>query len=231
MAVAVEALEAIARVRQADAAVQPRARARVQSDAVVPHLEPELVRLAARRDLHDARAAARRDAVLDRVLDERLQDQPRHLGVERVGIDLVTRPSADPGNASARSRGTSARNSSSSCSGTRAGARPIEREPQQIAEPADHPVGELRLRVHQRRDGVQRVEQKCGWSSACERPQPRVGELRLELRGFMRACLRLAVVRRARGSDRRWPSMSSAPSRCSSGTCAGRTLASCNDGS
>ena len=43
---------------------------------------------ALRRDLHEAGARLRRDAVLDGVLDERLQDQARHLGVERLRVDV-----------------------------------------------------------------------------------------------------------------------------------------------
>ena len=38
-------------------------------------------------------------------------------------------------------------------------ARSRERHPEQVAQPADHPVGRFRL-VHQRRDRVQRVEEE-----------------------------------------------------------------------
>ena len=84
----VEALEPIARVREANAAAQARARAGAQPNPVVADFDPEIVALPARRNLHEPRPRLRRHAMLDRVLDERLQNQARHFGVERVGIDV-----------------------------------------------------------------------------------------------------------------------------------------------
>ena len=135
--------------------------------------------------------------MLDRVLDERLQDQPRHFGVERLGIDLELDRQAilearlldlevllqelqlllqrDAG---------------------RAGA--IERQAQQIAQAADHAIGGVGIRVHERRDRVQRVEQEMRLQLGLERAQPRLDQTRFELRLLDRARLRLADVVRAR---------------------------------
>ena len=73
--------------------------------------------------------------------------------------------------------------------------RLIERQSQEIAETADHPVRDLRLRVHQGGDGVERVEQKVRVKLRLQRPQPSVGQLRLQLQGVHRARLRLSVIR------------------------------------
>ena len=73
---AVQAFEAGTGVRQADARVQARACVPVEADAVVAHFDPEPLVTDAGGDLDQSAAAARRHAVLDRVLDERLQNQP-----------------------------------------------------------------------------------------------------------------------------------------------------------
>ena len=74
-------------------------------------------------------------------------------------------------------------------------ARLIERQSQEIAETADHPVRDLRLRVHQGGDGVERVEKEMRVELRLQRPQPSVGQLRLQLQGVHRARLRFPVIR------------------------------------
>ena len=108
MAVAVEALEPSARVREADAAAQPRACARVQPDAVVPDFEPERVVFAP--DAICTCPGPLRGAMpcLIAFSTSGCRIRRGHFGVERLGIDLELRPSDDPGSASVRSRDTSA---------------------------------------------------------------------------------------------------------------------------
>ena len=54
-----------------------------------------------------------------------------------------------------------------------------------------HLVGGLHVAVHQRRDRVERVEEKVGMQLPLQRLQLRFGELRVEPRGLERALLRL----------------------------------------
>ena len=76
----------------------------------------------------------------------------------------------------------------------------VERQAQQVAQPRQHGVGGLDVAVHQRRDGVERVEQEVRVQLALQRLQLRFGEPRLELRRRDGALLRLAVIVAARGS-------------------------------
>src|SRR5262245_749287 len=97
--------------------------------------------------------------MLDRVLHERLEDQSRNLGVERVGIDVVI--DREP---VLKSRLFDLeilleeleflvkRNAR--------GARTRERNPKKIAQATDHSVRRLGLGVDQGRDSVERVEQE-----------------------------------------------------------------------
>ena len=78
---------------EADAGAQRAQRADLQAAAVVADLHPQtLVAVAVPReagaDVHVIAAVPAGDAVLDRVLDDRLQDHPRHFAVERIGIDV-----------------------------------------------------------------------------------------------------------------------------------------------
>ena len=96
------------------------------------------------------------------------------------------------------------RNSSSSCSETRGRAGSIEREAQEIAQAADHAIGAVRIRVHERRDGVQRVEEEMWLQLGFERAQPRLDQAGFELRFLDRARLRLlAVMQRVAQSQHR----------------------------
>ena len=57
-----------------------------------------------------------------------------------------------------------------------------QREAQQVAEPRQHRVGGVDVAVHQRRDGVQRVEQEMRLQLPLQRLQLRLDQPRLELR-------------------------------------------------
>ncbi len=190
---AVQALQAIARVREADAAPQLGARAGAEADAVVADLDPQLVAVAARADLHQPVAGLRRHPMLDRVLHQRLQDQPRHFGVERLRVDVEAhrQPILEPRLLDLEIFLQELQLLLQRHAG-RAGS--IERDAQQIAQPADHPIGGVGVGVDERRDRVQRVEQEMRVQLGLERPQPRFDQSRLELRCLQRPPLRFAVV-------------------------------------
>ena len=72
--------------------------------------------------------------------------------------------------------------------------RRLERQPQQIAQLREHAFGSGHIAVHQRRDRVQRVEEKVRVQLMLQRLELRFDEPRLELRLAQRALLSLAVV-------------------------------------
>src|SRR5262249_24604879 len=84
---AVETVEARAGIRQAHSGPEAFPRPHLEAAAVVADLHPETLADTPRADVNVVAAVPARDAVLDRVLDERLQDHPRHFAVERVGFD------------------------------------------------------------------------------------------------------------------------------------------------
>ena len=179
---AVQALEPIARVREPDAAAQARARAGAQADAVVADFDPELLALPARRNLHESRAGLRRHAVLDRILDERLQNQPRHFGVERLGIDVEPDRQAIL-EARLLDLEVLLQELQLLLQRDARRARAVERQAEQIAQAADHAIGAVGIGVHERRDRVQRVEEKVRLQLGLERAQPGLR------RGWSRAAL------------------------------------------
>ena len=61
-----------------------------QTEAVVTDLDPEFVVLLPRADVDVAGTGLLRDAVLDRVLDQRLQEQRGQQRVERLRLDVET---------------------------------------------------------------------------------------------------------------------------------------------
>ncbi len=70
----------------------------------------------------------------------------------------------------------------------------VERDAKQIAQPRQHLIGGFHVAVHQRRDRVERVEEKVGMQLPLQRLQLRLGKLRVEPRRLERALLRLAVI-------------------------------------
>ena len=82
-------LQAGACRRHADTLVQCRQRIFRQADAVVSDLDPQLFVVVTCGDVDVACAGLPGDAVLDRVLDQRLQQQRRYQRIERLGLDVV----------------------------------------------------------------------------------------------------------------------------------------------
>ena len=72
-------------------------------------------------------------------------------------------------------------------------AAAIEGDAQQIAQAADHAIGRLGIAVHERRDRVQRVEEEVRVQLRLQRLQPRLDDLRFELRRAHLPLLRLVV--------------------------------------
>ncbi len=70
--------------RKADAGAPD---SREEPRAAVPHFDGQRSILTNRAHVHVSHAALAVDAVLDRVLDDRLQDHGRHEPVERIGRD------------------------------------------------------------------------------------------------------------------------------------------------
>ena len=71
----------------------------------------------------------------------------------------------------------------------------VESIAQQLAQARDHPSHATRVALDQRRNRVQRVEQKMGIELRVEGRQLRFSELRLELRGFCLQNCRLVFAR------------------------------------
>src|ERR1051326_8029851 len=106
-----------------------------------------------------AAGGARRDAVADGVFDQRLQYEVGHEQVERAGLDGAAHfePLAE---AHLLDFEVFIEVLHLAFQRDLLNAGTIEGEPQKIAEPRDHAVGALHITIHERGDGVQRVEEK-----------------------------------------------------------------------
>ncbi len=188
---AIEAIDPRSRIRQADAFTplpvlrQPR--------PIVPDAQPERVAVGLRLDRQCARTHQRLEAVANRVLDERLQDQRRHHHVQGGRVDpiLDAQPIAEVHLLDVEIR-----------------AQILEllgqldflhadlaqRDAEQIAEPLDHRVRLLRIAMDERRDRVQRVEQEMRMQLLLQRLQLRFHQPRLEPRRPHLARAGLSVV-------------------------------------
>ena len=109
--------------------------------------------------------------MLDGVLDERLENQPRHVGVERLRIDveLHGQPILE---ANLFDLEVLLQELQFLFQRDAGGAGAIEGEAEQIAEPADHAIRRFGIRVHERRDRVERVEQEVRVELRFERLEP-----------------------------------------------------------
>src|SRR5689334_10321147 len=82
------------------------------------------------------------------------------------------------------------------------GANAIEREAKQIAEPGEHGVGRVRIAMNQRRNRVQRVEEKVRVQLSLQRLQTGFCQARFEMRGRQCTLSGLAaIVHRVTESD------------------------------
>ena len=117
----------------------------------------------------------------DRILDQRLQDQRRHQGVEGGGVDPVfdsqARAEVDLLDVEVRPHVFQLLGHLHFL-----GADFPQRDAQQVAQPLDHQVGLVRVAMHERGDGVQRVEQKMRMQLMVQRLQLGFDEPRLQPR-------------------------------------------------
>ena len=95
MPISIELLQARARVRETDVG---RGRGDVAARAGVAHFELEHVAAPRSSHFHAPGMGRRLDAVPDRILDQRLQHEPRDERVARgrIGLDAGGKPLAEP---------------------------------------------------------------------------------------------------------------------------------------
>src|SRR5690242_17188260 len=117
--------------------------------------------------------------MLDRVLDQRLKDQSRNLGIHRSWIDLIVnrQPILKP---CLLDFEILLQKLQFLLKRHARGIRSRERDAEQVGEATDHSIGGVWLRVNQRGNCVQRVEQKVRVELRLERLQSRFGQSRLE---------------------------------------------------
>ena len=152
--------------------------------------------------------------MLDRVLDERLQQEVGQQRIERLGLDVEPH---DQSIGESRLLDLEVLREEIELRLQRAFvlAEVLERHAQQIAEAHQRAIGGVDVAVHQRRNGVQRVEQEVRLQLMLERRHLRFDELGFELRGRAARGRATRGNRARRGSGPRWPSRSSSPSRSS----------------
>src|SRR5262245_24423411 len=156
---AVKLIQPRAGVAQSDALFDLRAPGVRQSRAVVADLKLEFVLFESGGNLDQTRRRVWRDSVTDGVFDQRLQNQIGHARVERLRLDihLHLQPIAEP-----RLFDLQVAFEKFQFLSQRRLLRAdiLQRQSQQIAEPRDHPLGAFHVAAHQRRDGVERVEEE-----------------------------------------------------------------------
>jgi hypothetical protein len=159
-----------------------------QAHAVVGHAEHQAVaavRATLTRRAHGQRhgPALGSEPVLEGVLDERLEQEPRHLGVAERVRDVerrrqaVTEPDLLDGQVQLEHV---------ALLGEGPGRRfaRLQRAAEQLGELHHHRVGPGRVGPHHPGDGVEGVEQEVRPELHAQRLEPRLAELRREARGF-----------------------------------------------
>jgi len=121
-----------------------------------------------------------RDAVFDRVFDQGLQQQGRHEHVARVGVDVEADDEAI-GKAHTLDVEVLAEELELGVERHFLLAEPLEGQAKEVAEAHQRAVGCVNIAVHERRDGVQRVEEKVRVQLLLERFELRFHELRFQL--------------------------------------------------
>src|SRR5262249_15368817 len=153
-----------------DALVDLRALGLRQTGAVVADLKLEFVLVSSGGNLYQPGGRVWRYAVPDGVFDQRLQDQIGHASVARLRLDLHL--PLQPGAKSSLFNLQLAVEKFQLLSKRRfLRAGIFQRQSQQIAQQGDHPLGRFDVAAHQRRDGVQRVEEEVGAQLHFERLQ------------------------------------------------------------
>src|SRR5688572_13018270 len=178
----VQVIESRPGIREPDAAVEVGQPGGRQADAVVLHVEFEQGAVAAGAHGDLPRRGPGTNAVLDGVFDERLQQKVGDQRVQRLGLDVEyhRQTIAEP-----RLFDFQVLREEIELLLQRhfLHAHALQRHAEQIAQPRDHRVGGVDIAMHQRRNGVQRVEQKVRLHLALQGMQPRFNEPRFKLHG------------------------------------------------
>ncbi len=190
--VAVQMREALASARESDAFLVAGA----QSAAVVAGRRSAACRHRGARRCAIEPCAEVAEAVAERVLDERLEEQIRHACVARLGFDVDgdAQPVAE---AEGHDLEVALQEVELRLERHFLRADVLERHAEQIAQRRDHRIGAADVLVHERRDRVQRVEEEVRLQLHAQHVELRLRETRLELRRAERA------VASRRGSRRR----------------------------
>ena len=165
---------------KADAATL-RGAAAVHADPIVANRDAQHAVLFGRRDRDRAAGLERRDAVPDRVFDERLQQQVGHERTTRLGrrldgeTEAILKANAFEVQILLRERQLLVQADFLRRLGRK-------RSPQQIAQLSDHPFREAWIVAHERRDGVQGIEQKVRSQAGFDVRELRAREIHLEAR-------------------------------------------------
>ena len=192
MLAAVELFEPGADVGQPDAPPGPDLVVPIHAPAIVPYfqLQEAIVRSTGSGDLHPPWLDARRDAMADGVLHQRLQDQMGHACIQRLWRDVHhdRQPVLQ-----ARLLDLEVGLEKGELLAQRHLLRllVLEGGAQEVAEAGDHSPGGLRFGGDERRDRVQRVEEEVRLQLHLERLQPRLGEAPRQL---LRCLLALAIA-------------------------------------
>ncbi len=150
----VDHAQTIAAVREADAAARLCA-----ERARVGHADVQLAGVTERLDADENGPAALLDAVFERVLDERLEDQRRHRGLPRLLGDVPLDAGAID-ESLAHDVGVEAQQVQFLAQRRLRRAVRLQVRPQQVREAHEQAIGTRDVHLHQRGDRVQRVEQE-----------------------------------------------------------------------
>ncbi len=181
------------RRRDAEPLLQGSQRVLRQSHPIVANLNSEHVVVAPRGDVDVPQPRLPGDAVLDRVLDERLEQQRRHQGLERLPLDVVPDDEA-VGKPCPFDVEVLAKEVELGVQRHFLLAETLQREPQQLAEAHERAFGGLHVPMHQSRDRVERVEEKVRVELLAKGLELRLHEPDLELGDVRRVPARFPGV-------------------------------------
>src|SRR5262245_40884430 len=200
---AVKLLQPRAGVGPSDAFFDLRAPGVRQTRAVVAYLKLEFILFEPGRNLDQPRRGVWRDSVTDGVFDQRLQNQIRHARVERLRLDIHLHLQAI---SESRLFNLQVAFEKFQLLPKRRLLRTdvLHSQSQQVAQPRDHPLGGFHVAAHQRRDGVQRVEEEMWMQLHFQRLQLSLRQLGLQLRRlqFVRAVFPIVIESVNRAQDR-----------------------------
>src|SRR5262249_52933771 len=149
---------------------------------VITHLKPQIVPVTLRANFQQAGPGAARDAVAERVFNQRLQQQAWRERVERrrVNFDLYRKTILK---ACLFNLKVTLREFNLLLERDLLRSGGVESHPQQFAQAHQHAVGRRHVLLHQHRNGVERVEEKVRLKLRLQVLQFGLSETALQLRG------------------------------------------------